>query len=82
VKVFDVPLQQTCDKALKGIAAKLGIKTILHFFGVILLENDIDIYKVIKLLEHKFVQTTIKYYANIIDKGAREAIDCFPKIKI
>jgi site-specific recombinase XerD len=81
VKIFDVPLQQTCDKALKGIAAKLVIKTTLHFhiarhsFGVILLENDVDIYKVSKLLGHKSVQTTIKHYANIADKGARDAID-------
>jgi len=88
MKVFDVPLQQTCDKALKGIATKLGIKKTLHFhiarhsFGVILLENNVDIYKVSKLLGHKSVQTTIKHYANITDKGAREAIDCFPKIKI
>lgn len=87
-KVFDVPLQQTCDKALKSIAAKLNIKKTLHFhiarhsFGVILLENDVDIYKVSKLLGHKSVQTTIKHYANITDKGAREAIDCFPEIKI
>jgi len=87
-KVFDVPLQQTCDKALKGIAAKLKIKKTLHFhiarhtFGVILLENDVDIYKVSKLLGHKSVQTTIKHYANITDKGAREAIDSFPEIKI
>jgi len=87
-KVFDVPLQQTCDKALKAIATKLGIKKTLHFhiarhsFGVILLENNVDIYKVSKLLGHKSVQTTIKHYANITDKGAREAIDCFPEIKI
>jgi integrase len=88
MKVFDVPLQQTCDKALKGIAAKLKIKKTLHFhiarhsFGVILLENDVYIYKVSKLLGHKSVQTTIKHYANITDKGAREAIDCFPEIEI
>jgi integrase len=50
-KVFDTPLQQTCDKALKNIAAKLKIKKNLHFhiarhsFGVILLENNVDIYK-------------------------------------
>jgi integrase len=87
-KVFDTPLQQTCDKALKNIAAKLKIKKNLHFhiarhsFGVILLENNVDIYKVSKLLGHKSVQTTIKHYANITDKGAREAIDCFPEIKI
>lgn len=88
MKVFDVPLQQTCDKALKTIARKLGIKKTLHFhiarhsFGVILLENNVDIYKVSKLLGHKSVQTTIKHYANITDKGARLAIDCFPEIKI
>lgn len=88
IKVFEVPLQQTCDKALKSIATKLGIKKTLHFhiarhsFGVILLENDVDIYKVSKLLGHKSVQTTIKHYANITDKGAREAIDCFPEIQI
>ncbi len=87
-KVFEVPLQQTCDKSLKAIAKKLNIKKTLHFhiarhsFGVILLENDVDIYKVSKLLGHKSVQTTIKHYANITDKGAREAIDCFPEIKI
>jgi integrase len=46
------------------------------------LENNVDIYKVSKLLGHKSVQTTIKHYANITDKGAREAIDCFPEIKI
>ena len=88
IKVFEVPLQQTCDKALKGITTKLKIKKNLHFhiarhsFGVILLENDVDIYKVSKLLGHKSVQTTIKHYANITDKGAREAIDSFPQIKI
>lgn len=88
MKVFEVPLQQTCDKALKNIAKKLNIKKTLHFhiarhsFGVILLENDVDIYKVSKLLGHKSVQTTIKHYANITDKGAREAIDSFPEIKI
>ena len=87
-KVFEVPLQQTCDKALKSAATKLGIKKTLHFhiarhsFGVLLLENNVDIYKVSKLLGHKSVQTTIKHYANITDKGAREAIDCFPQIKI
>jgi integrase len=49
IKVIDVPLLQTCDKALKGIVAKLGIKKTLHFhiahhsFGVILLENNVDI---------------------------------------
>ncbi len=87
-KVFEVPLQQTCDKALKTIAKKINIKKNLHFhiarhsFGVILLENDVDIYKVSKLLGHKSVQTTIKHYANITDKGAREAIESFPEIKI
>ncbi len=86
--VFEVPLQQTCDKALKSIATKLGIKKTLHFhiarhsFGVLLLENNVDIYKVSKLLGHKSVQTTIKHYANITDKGAREAIEAFPEIKI
>jgi len=34
------------------------------------------------LLGHKSVQTTIKHYANITDKGAREAIDSFPEIII
>ncbi|WP_243348426.1 site-specific integrase [Parabacteroides sp. FAFU027] len=87
-KVFDVPTQQACDKALKNIGTKLKLKKTLHFhiarhsFGVILLENGVDIYKVSKLLGHKSVQTTIKHYANITDKGAREAIDCFPEIKI
>ena len=87
-KVFEVPSQQTCDKTLKAITKKLNIKKNLHFhiarhsFGVILLENDVDIYKVSKLLGHKSVQTTIKHYANITDKGAREAIDSFPEISI
>ncbi len=87
-KVFSVPTQQACDKALKNLATKLELKKTLHFhiarhsFGVILLESDVDIYKVSKLLGHKSVQTTIKHYANITDKGAREAIDSFPEIKI
>ena len=87
-KVFSVPTQQACDKALKSIGTKLELKKTLHFhiarhsFGVILLESGVDIYKVSKLLGHKSVQTTIKHYANITDKGAREAIDSFPEIKI
>lgn len=87
-KVFSVPTQQACDKALKSIASKLELKKTLHFhiarhsFGVILLESGVDIYKVSKLLGHKSVQTTIKHYANITDKGAREAIDSFPEIII
>jgi 23S rRNA pseudouridine1911/1915/1917 synthase len=75
-------------EAVKNLATKLELKKTLHFhiarhsFGVILLESDVDIYKVSKLLGHKSVQTTIKHYANITDKGAREAIDSFPEIKI
>lgn len=72
-KVFSVPTQQACDKALKNLATKLELKKTLHFHiarhtfaTTVTLSNGVPIESVSKMLGHKNLKTT-QHYAKILD---------------
>lgn len=71
---------------LKRIAKKCGITKRIHIHmarqtcGVMLASNGVDIYTISKLLGHKNISTTTKFYANITDEHARESINKLPTI--
>ena len=87
VLVFNkLPSKVSINQGLKTWAKKAGIEKNVHFhiarhtFGVIMLQQGVDIYTVSKLLGHETVRTTSRYYANLTQDKAVEAIAKFPKI--
>lgn len=86
-KIFKaLPSGVSVNITLKRWAKKAGVDKNIHFhiarhtFGVIMLQSGVDIYTVSKLLGHESVKTTSKYYANLTQERAVEAIAKFPKI--
>ncbi len=81
-----LPNSMNVNRCLKTWARKAGIEKNIHFhmsrhtFGVIMLQSGVDIYTVSKLLGHDSVTTTSKYYANLTQERAVEAVAKFPKI--
>jgi integrase len=81
-----LPNAMNVNRSLKTWAKKAGIDKNIHFhisrhtFGVIMLQSGVDIYTVSKLLGHDSVTTTSKYYANLTQERAVEAVAKFPKI--
>ncbi|MCQ2227398.1 MAG: site-specific integrase [Bacteroidales bacterium] len=74
------------NKQLKIVARKVGINKNVHFHmarhscGVMLANKGVDIYTISKLLGHRKIETTVKFYANINDEHARESINKLPII--
>jgi len=74
----------TINKHIQEAAKKAGIQKHVHFhmarhtLGVQLLSNGVEIYTVSKLLGHKSVQTTAKFYSNITEEKALDAINKLP----
>lgn len=86
-KVFpNMPDNNRMNYYLHKVAKRCGLDKDVHFhmarhtLGVQLLSNGVDIYSVSKLLGHRSVTTTSKYYADLTDDKAREAINKFPTI--
>ena len=81
-----LPNAMNVNRSLKTWAKKAGVDKNIHFhisrhtFGVIMLQSGVDIYTVSKLLGHDSVTTTSKYYANLTQEKAVEAVAKFPKI--
>ena len=50
-----------------------------HTFAVMMLNCDVDLYTVSKLLGHRSIQTT-QVYAKVVDKRKQEAIKRIPKL--
>lgn len=71
---------------LKKIQTYAGITKNLHFhiarhtYGVMLINNGVDIYTVSKLLGHSNISTTAKYYANLTDENALIAASKVPEL--
>ena len=86
-KIFKLPSQEMCLRALRHWTAKAGITKHItwhcgrHSFAVNLLCNRVDIKTVSSLLGHSSLQHTEKY-TRAIDSLKREAIDSLPKLKI
>ncbi len=84
--VFQLPAQQTADKALKKWAKAAGLqKTISfhcgrHSFATIGLRHGVDIYTMSKLLGHDRLETT-EIYAEVLDETKREAVAMLPTLK-
>lgn len=74
------------NEKLKTVAGLCGINKNVHFhiarhtFGVQLINNGVDIYTVSKLLGHSSITNTAKYYANLTDTNAKEAVDKVPQL--
>lgn len=83
--VFAKFTTQTTSSELPRWAAAAGINkhvtfhTARHSFAVILLELDVDIYTVQKLLGHRNLATT-QIYAKVVDKKKQEAAMRIPSI--
>lgn len=83
--VFGKFTTQTTSHELPRWAAAAGINkhvtfhTARHSFAVILLELDVDIYTVQKLLGHRNLATT-QIYAKVVDKKKQEAAMRIPSI--
>lgn len=69
------------NKMLQNWGKSLGIKTKLHFhiarhsFSINLIENDVDLYSVSKLLGHQSVSTTERHYSDITLKKKIQSIE-------
>lgn len=76
---------ETINKHIHAAAKAAGIAKNVHFhmarhtLGVQLLCNGVEIYTVSKLLGHKSVQTTARYYSNITEEKSLQAINCLPE---
>lgn len=83
--VFEKFTTQTTSHELPRWTAAAGINkhvtfhTARHSFAVILLELDVDIYTVQKLLGHRNIATT-QIYAKVVDKKKQEAAMKIPSI--
>lgn len=86
-KIFKLPSQSMCLKALRHWTAKAGINKHItwhcgrHSFAVNILNNGANIKTVASLLGHSGLQHTEKY-TRAIDSLKREAIESLPKPKI
>jgi site-specific recombinase XerD len=86
-KIFKLPSQTMCLKALRHWTAKAGIKKHItwhcgrHTFAVNILNNGANIKVVADLLGHSGLQHTEKY-TRAIDKMKQEAINSLPSIDI
>ncbi|HVZ39742.1 MAG TPA: site-specific integrase [Candidatus Kapabacteria bacterium] len=67
--------------AAAGITKHLSFHCARHTFATLLLTNDVDIYRVSKLLGHKSVQVTQRY-AKIVDKRMQEAVERLPGLEV
>lgn len=63
------------------ITKHLSFHCARHTFATLLLTNDVDIYRVSKLLGHKSVQVTQRY-AKIVDKRMQEAVERLPELEM
>ena len=84
--VFDLPAQQTMDKAIRrwikraGVGKKISFHNARHSFATLSLTHGVDIYTVSKLLGHKRLETT-EIYAHVIDEKKRAAVAMLPRLK-
>lgn len=62
-----------------GIDKRIHFHSSRHTFAIMMLELDVDLYTVSKLLGHTDIQTT-QIYARILDKRKRDAVDRIPDI--
>lgn len=62
-----------------GISKPITFHCARHTFAVLMVEQDINIYTISKLLGHKRIATT-QIYAKMLDKTKQEAIDKLPDI--
>lgn len=62
-----------------GIEKRVHFHMARHTLGVQLLSNGVEIYTVSKLLGHKSVQTTARFYSNITEEKALDAINKLPE---
>lgn len=86
-KIFKLPSQEMCLKALRHWTAKAGIAKHItwhcgrHSFAVNILNNGANIKMVASLLGHSSIQHTEKY-TRAVDKLKEEAINSLPKLKV
>ena len=64
---------------LKSFALPLAFHCFRHTFAVMMLDLEIDIYTVSKLLGHRDLSTT-QIYAKILDKNKQAAISRIPDL--
>lgn len=64
---------------LAGIKKRITFHCARHTHAILLLNNDVDLYTVSKLLGHKNIKTT-QVYAKILDKTKMEAVNKLPEL--
>lgn len=85
-KIFKLPSQEMCLKALKHWTVKAGITKHItwhcgrHSFAVNILNNGANIKTVASLLGHSSIQHTEKY-TRAVDKLKEDAINSLPELK-
>jgi integrase len=62
-----------------GINKHITFHSARHTFAVMMLQLDVDLYTVSKLLGHRDIKTT-QIYAKILDKKKQEAVNKIPRI--
>ena len=72
-------LKKWCLEA--GINKKVTFHSARHSFAILMLELDVDIYTLSKLLGHKDLKTT-QIYAKVLDKKKQEAVAKIPKLPL
>lgn len=83
--VFKLKYNDEVNRHIQAAAKKAGIEKRVHFhmarhtLGVQLLCNGVEIYTVSKLLGHKSIQTTQRFYSNITEDKALDAINKLPE---
>jgi integrase len=65
--------------AAAGISKHITFHSARHTFAVMMLQIDVDLYTVSKLLGHRDIKTT-QIYAKILDKKKQEAVNKIPRI--
>jgi integrase len=65
--------------AAAGINKHITFHSARHTFAVMMLQLDVDLYTVSKLLGHRDIKTT-QIYAKILDKKKQEAVNKIPRI--
>ena len=76
---YNMQLQKWVMEA--GIKKTITFHCARHTFAVLLLENDVDIFTVSKLLGHSELKTT-QIYAKVLDKAKQTSINKLPQIFI